>query len=258
MAKFLTLNNSEPSVKIADQSSLRAAWKAGSPCLIYSRSQRKWMDAEITTIEHAINDEEWMKVKYKSSTKRIQRYCQDIQPVANDHPSRIQKGSKLRIKHSEISDEWCFGEVVKVFTDHEGEWLKVKYHEDGHAKLCDVQRYCKDIELIPSSSCPNLAALSVNSASGSNASLGYESASVSVSVSPKAPSPSNYNHQEDLQTFPEIKHILIDQRTINARIQALGQEITEYYKKSMETDDEELICVGILTGGVLFAADLVR
>eukprot|EP01084_Bolivina_argentea_P025628 47665_1 len=56
-------------------------------------------------------------------------------------------GSKIEI-YSHSEQKWVDGEIIKIFQDNEGEWLVVKYKENEIIKICDIQRYCKDIKLI--------------------------------------------------------------------------------------------------------------
>jgi len=50
----------------------------------------------------------------------------------------------------------------------------------------------------------------------------------------------------------DIEKILVDRGTIKKRVKEIGEEITRVYR------DEEVILVGVLKGGFIFLADLVR
>eukprot|EP01083_Nonionella_stella_P136915 416742_1 len=114
---------------------MRARWCVGSLCLIYSRSKTKWFKGKITSI-YSQNNEEWLRVKYGSNfdkTKSIQRYSKHITPIRED---------------SHSTNSWCNGEVMNIFHDKDGEWLKVTYEECNVMMVCDIQRYSNDIRLL--------------------------------------------------------------------------------------------------------------
>eukprot|EP01084_Bolivina_argentea_P254920 428672_1 len=200
----------------------RASWKVGSACLIFSRSKNKWFAGELVEIEsNSPKHDEWLIVKYgdnKKQTKRIQRNCKDIAAMPTDHPSQICSGSKCKI-YSDVTVSWCNGEVIEIFNDSEGEWLKVKYDEITVSRVCDIQRYSKDIVLIPDEEAEEAE-----------------------------------KEEKELELFQDIKHILISEKALQARLKELGDEITQYYHDTTEP----LICIGILNGGFMFCADLTR
>ena len=53
----------------------------------------------------------------------------------------------------------------------------------------------------------------------------------------------------------DIKHILIDEETITARVTAMAKEISDDYR---DLDLNELVVIGILRGAVIFMSDLIR
>ena len=68
------------STKMLVENSLRAGWKTGAACQIYSNSKKKWFSGEVAQI---FTDEEgeWLEVRYdKSMSKQVQRYSSDIRP----------------------------------------------------------------------------------------------------------------------------------------------------------------------------------
>ncbi|MEX2218874.1 MAG: hypoxanthine phosphoribosyltransferase [Phycisphaerales bacterium] len=59
--------------------------------------------------------------------------------------------------------------------------------------------------------------------------------------------------------FPELDRVLIDQERIGARVRALGQEISrDLLADIARTGNEQIVLVPILTGSVVFVADLIR
>eukprot|EP01083_Nonionella_stella_P084699 234537_1 len=128
---------------------MRAHWCIGSLCLIYSRSKTKWFKGKITSIYSETN-EEWLRVKYGANfhkTKSIQRYSKYIIPIIEDQSSLFRKGSICSI-YSYTTNSWCNGEVMKIFSDKDGEWMKVTYEECNVTMVCDIQRYSNDIRLL--------------------------------------------------------------------------------------------------------------
>eukprot|EP01084_Bolivina_argentea_P156136 272088_1 len=62
----------------------RLAWHTNSFCSIYSRSVNKWFEGHITKI--IFETGEWLIIKYSNGkTKKIQRFCSDIQPINYEH-----------------------------------------------------------------------------------------------------------------------------------------------------------------------------
>jgi len=135
-----------------DDRGTRAKWKVGSKCWIFSRSSKKWFDANITNIffvgDRNQRRNEWLVVRYDQGkrTKKIQRSCPDIKPITDDDVCSLKAGSKCLILSTEL-DVWVCGRVLSVFEDEEGEWLKVKYIEDNIWKVCDIQRYSKQLRV---------------------------------------------------------------------------------------------------------------
>eukprot|EP01084_Bolivina_argentea_P077222 140014_1 len=133
----------------------RTSWQIGSYCCIYSRSKNKWFDGQIKAIVGE-KDKEWLHVKYGelnhfNRSKKMQRNCSDIKPIANNHPLLIKKHSKCKIYSKDIN-EWYIAEVIQIFVDDEGEWLKVKYSaSDNKVHIVEIQRFSKDIKLIDES-----------------------------------------------------------------------------------------------------------
>eukprot|EP01084_Bolivina_argentea_P263944 446935_1 len=94
--------------------------------------------------------EEWLVVRYgpnNKKTKKIQRNCADIKLLPLDHASYFKQGSTCKI-YSHLISSWCNGQVIEIFRDNEGEWLKIKYTEDDKIRVCDIQRYSTDIKLL--------------------------------------------------------------------------------------------------------------
>ena len=57
-----------------DGASIRATWRVGSRCMIFSRSKAKWIDARIARIFHDDNGE-WLEVRYSGRfSTEVQRY----------------------------------------------------------------------------------------------------------------------------------------------------------------------------------------
>ena len=85
-------------------------------------------------------------VSYKDGKKRkrIQRHCGDIRPIPRDHVLSLRVGSKCLI-HSNIVKRFVEGSVVSIYRDEEGEWLKVRYWDTNEHKLCDIQRFSKEL-----------------------------------------------------------------------------------------------------------------
>eukprot|EP01083_Nonionella_stella_P164841 546879_1 len=135
-----------------DEDAAREAWTTKDIVSVYSRGKDTWFEGTIERIEGTKKHNEWLIVRYGKTmqkTKKIQRACSDIKPIPANHPIFIKQGSNCSI-YSYDTDTWCKGEVTSIYHDKDGEWLKVKYKEDGKWKVCDIQRYSDDIELVVS------------------------------------------------------------------------------------------------------------
>jgi hypoxanthine phosphoribosyltransferase len=59
--------------------------------------------------------------------------------------------------------------------------------------------------------------------------------------------------------FPEIDRVLVDEARIAARVHALGRQIaTDVMADVARTGVEQIVLVPILTGSIVFVADLIR
>jgi hypoxanthine phosphoribosyltransferase len=55
----------------------------------------------------------------------------------------------------------------------------------------------------------------------------------------------------------KLERVLLDQATLQARVQQLGRDISEHYRTRV-SESSPLVLVAILKGSFIFAADLVR
>jgi len=144
---------------MADENALRAGWKTGSACQIYSNSKRKWFQGEVAQI---FTDEEgeWLEVRYdKSMSKQVQRYSSDIRPhkkpkktESSPFPDQEMKVRQSWDKTDEVEifsnthQEWYLGEIVDIIKDEEGEWLNCVWaRSNGEAMSKQVQRFSTDV-----------------------------------------------------------------------------------------------------------------
>eukprot|EP00486_Rosalina_sp_Unknown_P001532 CAMPEP_0201564098 /NCGR_PEP_ID=MMETSP0190_2-20130828/2035_1 /ASSEMBLY_ACC=CAM_ASM_000263 /TAXON_ID=37353 /ORGANISM="Rosalina sp." /LENGTH=606 /DNA_ID=CAMNT_0047979789 /DNA_START=209 /DNA_END=2029 /DNA_ORIENTATION=+ len=161
-----------------DENAIRASWKTGAHCQIYSNSKKKWFQGEVAQI---FTDEEgeWLEVRYdKSMSKQVQRYSSDIRPHPDDlkkkktktkskdgsvpFPDQEMKGANMLEKERQLRQgwdkgdeveifsnthqEWYLGEVVDIIKDDEGEWLNCVWaRANGEAMSKQVQRFSTDV-----------------------------------------------------------------------------------------------------------------
>ena len=156
-----------------DAESIRAAWKTGSRCEIFSASTKQWFLGEIV---RTFTDEqgEWLEVRYGQSTanqkKQVHRDSDVIRPLVEccmyigsdwvtvdtvalsrhmqpqmDQDAYIRAGwhaGSCCEVFSYTANQWLSGQVLRVFDDDEGEWLNVKFNE---TTVKDLDRYSHDI-----------------------------------------------------------------------------------------------------------------
>ena len=124
----------------------RIEWKAGQKCEIYREFKKDWIEGEVIDI---FKDEEgeWVKVRFGRNTTEIPPDSQDIR-IPSDEPPREhhandkdietksddipmktqpkwETGSKCQMYCVETM-KWIDGEIITVFTDEMGEWLRVQ------------------------------------------------------------------------------------------------------------------------------------
>jgi len=74
---------------------IRASWKIGDTCQIFSTSKSKWLNGQIAEI--TTDDEgEWLEVRYGSSCKQIQRFCKEIRPDPKSIAQQLAEALKRR------------------------------------------------------------------------------------------------------------------------------------------------------------------
>jgi len=177
-----------------DDNKIRAGWKMGASCQIYSNSKKKWFYGEVAQI---FTDEEgeWLEVRYdKSMSKQVQRYSTDIRPDPKDleKPKKTKsprKGSKqstiddqnMQIRtswgkgdqveiFSNTHQEWYLGEVVDIIKDDEGEWLNCVWaRTNGEAMSKQVQRFSTDVRPVQDDDDADTASDEVTDSAAGNA-----------------------------------------------------------------------------------------
>ena len=127
----------------------------GFPCSIYSRSRNEWSAGIIDDIYIDENtNKEWLIVKYgNNQTKRIQRFCNDIQAIEDfidiqkDPRMTLHEGSTCEV-YSRSKDMWFIGIVHEIYIDEETtkEWLVIKYGPE-FGKTKKMQRFCQDLQV---------------------------------------------------------------------------------------------------------------
>ena len=83
-----------------DDESIRAAWKTGSICDIFSKSAKQWLPGEIIDV---FSDEqgEWLKVRYaQTTTKQVQRHSDDIRAPVECLPCTATHGTRSHDAHA--------------------------------------------------------------------------------------------------------------------------------------------------------------
>ena len=124
----------------------KSEWKTDQKCEIYSDLGQKWMEAKV--IDVFKDDEgEWIKVQYgriyqdiPSDSPNIRVIAdnapieqlvkdQDVQKPSNDTPlkgqSKWETGALCQMYCVETM-KWIDGEIINIFTDEMGEWLRLQ------------------------------------------------------------------------------------------------------------------------------------
>lgn len=106
---------------------LRQSWTTNSPVEVYSQSRNKWFGGHIVK---TLNDGEgeWLTIRYnKSTSKQVQRFCEDVRPV------QIKK-AKSKTKSKTTSKE--SGKATSKKESKEGEGKK-KPRQRSHSVVLD-------------------------------------------------------------------------------------------------------------------------
>jgi len=123
-----------------DPTTIRENWKIGDKVEIFSNSQNKWFDGEITDIT---NDEEgeWLEITAGHITKEVDRYSSDVRipgmeedGYSSDESSdsfeeeTVAPSDSDEESESESSEEWDESKTIVVFVDRCGSsFLEGKY-----------------------------------------------------------------------------------------------------------------------------------
>jgi len=98
-----------------DENDIRAGWKTGDRCRIYSKSKKKWFRGEVSII---FTDEEgeWLEIRYdKSMSKQVQRYSADIKP----DPDYIRKRSGNASRSTKKSEHVSYADQEMKITSND-------------------------------------------------------------------------------------------------------------------------------------------
>eukprot|EP01084_Bolivina_argentea_P273469 465847_1 len=118
-----------------DDNAIRAGWKTGSSCEIYSDSKMKWFDGEVAQI---FTDEEgeWLEIRYGIGNllgmkKQVQRYSALIRPRAkvlckNGPNCRWLRYGKCRFHHPENERQILANDAKKKGNEY---YQKQQWHE---------------------------------------------------------------------------------------------------------------------------------
>jgi len=105
------------------ENQVRAEWKTGAQCQIWSNSERKWFPGEVAQI---FTDEQgewlevgWLEVRYDCwMRKQVQRYGSDIRP----YPSDLKKPKEHKDEEMKLRQSWGKGDEVEIFSNTHREW----------------------------------------------------------------------------------------------------------------------------------------
>ena len=95
----------------------RLTLEIGSKCLIYSRSKKLWFEGIVDNIYiDDTTNKEWLEVKYSDKKrKKIQRFCEDLQAVDDNHED-IENGYSVinKIYTAQIQKDIVFGYINNI------------------------------------------------------------------------------------------------------------------------------------------------
>ena len=108
----------------------RYEWQVGQQCEIYNHAQQKWIKAKVIDI---FKDEEgeWVKVKYEGKRVEFPSNSPEIRPFSDENTNRLEKwkkGAQCEL-FSRTKGEWVDAQIINVFSDEEGDWLRVQHDQ---------------------------------------------------------------------------------------------------------------------------------
>ena len=121
-------------------------WKTGQKCEIYDQLKKGWVKGEVVEV---FKDEEgeWVKVKYGRITKELPPDSPEIRVSQKKKKMDSVQGWKVGNQcelYNRAMRQWVEGEIITIFTNQMGDWLRVQSGQRIHDVLsADVEHDVK-------------------------------------------------------------------------------------------------------------------
>ena len=114
-------------------------WKIGVKCEIYDQLKKQWVQGEIVAVLKD-DDPHWVDVKYGRKRKQLHPDSPIIRGLQKKKKLESVQGWKVgnqcEVYNREMR-QWIDGEIIHIFTNQMGDWLRVQSGERIHDVLSD-------------------------------------------------------------------------------------------------------------------------
>ena len=110
------------------QQSESTVWVTGTKCEIYNEFQKQWIKGEVVDV-FKDDEGEWVKVKSGRKYEDVPPDSPNIR-TPSDAVSTVQSdewnvGSQCQL-YSQEAMRWIDGEIINMFSDEFGEWMRIQ------------------------------------------------------------------------------------------------------------------------------------
>ena len=124
---------------LADQQN-QTEWRGGDKCEIYDRRKKRWVQCEVVEV-FKDDDSDWV-VDVKNGKRRYQvapdspeiRHLQTKKQTDSVHGWKVGNQCEL---YSRVKRQWTDGEVISIYTEEMGRWLRVQCGQRIHEVASD-------------------------------------------------------------------------------------------------------------------------
>ena len=103
-------------------------WITGSKCEIYNEFQKQWIKGEVVDV-FKDDEGEWVKIRFGRNTTELPIDSPNIRPPSDDvftgQSDEWNVGSQCQL-YSQEAMRWIDGEIINMFSDEFGEWMRIQ------------------------------------------------------------------------------------------------------------------------------------
>ena len=138
-------------------------WKAGQKCEVYDHKTKQWVEGEVIEM-FKDEDGEWVTLKYGGRRSQLPPDSPELRDLSGNNESQLletwEVGAQCEL-YSKMERKWVEGEIVRIYSDALGEWMRVEcgqrvrdvFQDDVERDIrprgtCDVRVSIDDIKKI--------------------------------------------------------------------------------------------------------------